>query len=253
MYDNLAQCFSGWEHSHIVAPGQTVCDAFYPIIDLGKVAALTGPVTASLETEYEYHRPDGELVKEADSKRLTIFARNQLVFTSIPQDKIVGFYDNYANGPLGLSSFVTHNDPVVQQLAGWISAQGGGIAPSTNNKDAIKFMAALYGWISENHIGYQTPPGGISGGKHYQHVKYARDVLHNRAGTCIDLAILYASITKAVGLRPIMFILPGHCFPAILLPDDNQLLPIETTGMTTNMDFETAIKKGFEEVLRCQK
>ena len=240
--------WSGWEHSHIVAPGQTVCDAFYPIIDLGKVAALTGPVTASLETEYEYRRPDGELVKEADSKRITILARNQLVFTSIPQNKIVGFYDNYANGPLGLSSFVTHNDPVVQQLAGWICGRGGGTAPSSNNKDAVKFMAALYGWISENRIGYQTPPGGISGGKHYQHVKYARDVLHNRAGTCIDLAILYASVTKAVGLRPVMFILPGHCFPAILLPEDNQLLPIETTGMTANVDYETAVKKAFEEV-----
>ena len=97
--------------------------------------------------------------------------------------RFVGFYDNYANGPLGLSSFVTHNDPVVQQLAGWISARGGGIAPCTNNKDAIKFMGLLYGYISESHIAYQTPPGGISGGKHYQHVKYARDVLHNRAGT----------------------------------------------------------------------
>ena len=151
-----------------MSPGQTACDAFYPIIDLTKVATLTGPVTAALETEYEYRRPDGDIVRETDSRRITILARNQFVFSSIPQEKIVGFYDNYANGPLGLSSFVTHNDPVVQQLAGWISARGGGIAPSTNNKDAIKFIGLLYGYISESHIAYQTPPGGISGGKHYQ-------------------------------------------------------------------------------------
>ena len=231
-----------------MSPGQTACDAFYPIIDLTKVATLTGPVTAALETEYEYRRPDGDIVRETDSRRITILARNQFVFSSIPQEKIVGFCDNYANGPLGLSSFVTHNDPVVQQLAGWISARGGGIAPSTNNKDAIKFMGLLYGYISESHIAYQTPPGGISGGKHYQHVKYARDVLHNRAGTCIDLAVLYASVAKAVGLRPVMFLLPGHCFPAVLLPDDNQLLPIETTMMTGNADFDTAVRKGLEEV-----
>ena len=239
--------WSAWEHSETVVPGQTVVDAFYPIIDLTKVATLTGPVTAALETEYEYRRPDGETVRDSDSHRITILARNQLVFSSLPQDKIAGFHDAYANGPFGLASFVTHNDPVVQQLAGWINATGGGLAAGSNNKDAIRFMALLYTYIANSHIAYQTPPGGISGGKMYQHIKYARDVLHNRAGTCIDLAILYASVAEAVGLKPVMFLVPGHCFPAVLLPDDGALLPIEAT-MTGHADFEVAVHKAMEEV-----
>ena len=239
--------WSAWEHSETVVPGQTVVDAFYPIIDLTKVATLTGPVTAALETEYEYRRPDGETVRDSDSHRITILARNQLVFSSLPQDKIAGFHDAYANGPFGLAGFVTHNDPVVQQLAGWINATGGGLAASSNNKDAIRFMALLYTYIANSHIAYQTPPGGISGGKMYQHIKYARDVLHNRAGTCIDLAILYASVAEAVGLKPVLFLVPGHCFPAVLLPDDGALLPIEAT-MTGHADFEAAVHKAMEEV-----
>ena len=233
-------------------PGQTVVDAFYPIIDLAKVAALTGPVTATLETEYEYRRPDGETVRESDSHRITILARNQLVFSSIPQEKIVGFHGKYANGPLGLASFVTHNDPVVQQLAGWISAQGGGLSASGNNKDAIKFMELLYSYVGNSHIAYQTAPGGITGGKNYQHIKYARDVLHNRAGTCIDLAILYASVAEAVGLRPVLFLVPGHCFPAVLLPEDGRLLPIEAI-MTGHADFKAANQKALEEVRQARK
>ncbi len=239
--------WSAWEHSATVVPGQTVVDAFYPIIDLAKVAALTGPVTAALETEYEYRRPDGETVRESDSHRITILARNQLVFSSIPQEKIVGFHGNYANGPLALASFVTHNDPVVQQLAGWLSDQGGRLSASGNNKDAIKFMELLYSYIGNSHIAYQTPPGGITGGKNYQHVKYARDVLLNRAGTCIDLAILYASVAKAVGLRPVMFLVPGHCFAAVLLPEGGGLFPIEAT-MTGHADFNAAYQKALEEV-----
>ena len=84
-----------------------------------------------------------------------------------------------------------------------------------------------------------------------QHVKYGRDVLRNRAGTCIDLAILWASAAESVGLKPYIAIIPGHAFPIIELPNGNQL-PIESTMIGTGT-LEEAVQTGFETLKKAQE
>jgi hypothetical protein len=71
-------------------------------------------------------------------------------------------------------------------------------------------------------------------------------VLQNRAGTCIDLAIFYGSVCEAVGLRPVLFLIPGHCFPGIYLPKSGKIVAVETT-MVGKADFQQAAKRGLEE------
>ena len=60
-------------------------------------------------------------------------------------------------------------------------------------------------------------------------MKFGRDVLRNRAGTCVNLAIFYASVCEAVGLEPVLFWIPGHCFPAVRLPQSGELVGVEPT------------------------
>jgi hypothetical protein len=80
---------------------------------------------------------------------------------------------------------------------------------------------------------------------------YGRDVLGKRAGTCIDLAILFASACEAVGLEPVLILPPGHCFPAVKLFDKERheigLIGVETT-MIGRYEFEEALRKGKEEL-----
>ena len=69
-----------------------------------------------------------------------------------------------------------------------------------------------------NHIAYQTPPSYVNGHTNGQHIKYARDVLRNHSGTCIDLAIFFASACESVNLQTALVITKGHCFPVVRLP-----------------------------------
>ncbi|MCA9061127.1 MAG: transglutaminase domain-containing protein, partial [Planctomycetaceae bacterium] len=109
---------------------------------------------------------------------------------------------------------------------------------------SMNFLHALHTFIATNRIAYQTPPGHLVEGNLTQHVKYARDVLRNRAGTCVDLAVLYASICEAVGIESIIVLKPGHAFPAIRLPGSQRVVPIESTCISCT--FEVALAKGTE-------
>ena len=139
-----------------------------------------------------------------------------------------------------MASFVTHEDPVIQQAAGRLAKWVGGSNAAGNDEEALKYMAAVYLFLSEN-VAYQTPPFGENDKKFIQHVKYGRDVLKNKAGTCIDLAILYGSLCQAVGLEPVLYNIPGHCFPAVKLPQSGRVVPVEST-LIGKAGFEQAVK-----------
>jgi len=237
--------WSAWNRSKYVLPGQTVVDAYFPVFDLAKLAEMSGARPAALEMEYEYQTQNGEKVVETDSRRVQLLGRNQVYYSSMSADEAVGYFDLTDNAPLIVASFVTHDDPVMQQLAGGVCRLAGGPAASLNNDDAVKYLRTLYDYLGASNIAYQTSPGPIFQGQFGQHIKYGRDVLRNRAGTCIDLAILYASACEAVGLETVVFLIPGHAFPAVYLPNGN-LVAVETT-LIGRETFEKAYEKGMQE------
>jgi hypothetical protein len=100
------------------------------------------------------------------------------------------------------------------------------------------------------YISYQTPPGYPTRWGMRQHVMFGRDVLANHAGTCIELAILYASACETAGLEPFLITISGHAYPAVLVKDRNNkpvaFLPVETT-MIGRYAFQDAVKKGLAE------
>jgi hypothetical protein len=237
--------WSAWKRSKRVLPGQTVIEPFFPLLDLEKLAGLNSAVTTAVEVEYEYRTPGGETVRETDQRQLRLLARNQVVFSSLTPEEQVGWFDQFNYGPMLMASFVTGNDPVIQQVAGVISGRLGGVNASGTDEEAFRFLQDLFNFLSESGISYQTPPGGTFQGQFGQHIKHGRDVLRNRAGTCVDLAILYGSICQAVGLEPVMVLIPGHCFPAVKMPQGGYYV-VEATCIGRS-SFEEAAAVGAKE------
>lgn len=243
--------WSRWHRAGKVFPGQTVVDPFFPVFDLDKLNGLTGSRPAVLEVEFEYRLPNGERVSETDSRQLQILGRNETIFSGLAYPEVLTFEDRYEFLPAVLASFTTPNDPVIQQLAGRMSGRANGVGAAFTDKEAVAFLRALWDFMVENRIAYQSPPSYVNGARFGQHIKYGRDVLQNRAGTCIDLAILWASTCEAVGLGPVLVLVPGHCFPAVQLPS-GQLLAIESTGIG-KIEFEQAVEVGLKELAEARQ
>lgn len=243
--------WSAWKKCNVVYPGQTVLDYFYPVMDIDKLAELNGTRHAMLETEYEYTTEAGEKIADSDAQRIQILSRNEVIYSTRSRSENLNWYESFDLTPMILTSFTNGTDPVMQQFAGRISALADGPASSLNSDDAIKFLNTMWLALQANHLSYQTSPGLTVNDHHGQHVKYARDVLRNRAGTCIDLAILWASAAESVGLKPYIAVIPGHAFPIIELPNGNKL-PIEST-MIGSASLEEAVKKGLENLNQAQE
>jgi hypothetical protein len=62
-------------------------------------------------------------------------------------------------------------------------------------------------------LGYINPPPSYSGELDSQRLRVPSMVRAGRAGTCIDLALLFAACLELVDIYPVVFLLEGHALP----------------------------------------
>jgi hypothetical protein len=74
--------------------------------------------------------------------------------------------------------------------------------------EPLEICALLYGYIRTKHFAYEHEPPTMSAGR--QAIRVADDIWNDNAGTCLDLACLFASLLKAAGLSPVILILAGR-------------------------------------------
>ena len=67
----------------------------------------------------------------------------------------------------------------------------------------------LHDW----QIGYINPPPTYSDGHDSQRLRMPSTVHAERAGTCIDLALLFAACLELIDIYPVIFLLDGHALP----------------------------------------
>ncbi|HDN84612.1 MAG TPA: transglutaminase domain-containing protein [Candidatus Aerophobetes bacterium] len=225
--------YSDWSIPHtysLIVPGGYVVDLYYPVIS-SKVTQLLTRTPVDVQIKYSYQDEEGNKYEDISGERIEILGINQIEFCNLTKEEITGTWAEYfSNAPL-LAAWVTHLDPPVKALAGMVSRLAGGVPTKLDQESAIKFCRTLYDLEVANGLAYQTPSGFLVEYMAGQDIKYPRDVLRDKSGTCVDLAILYASVCEAVGLETMLILIPGHCFPVVVLPGGG-LLPVECTAIS---------------------
>ncbi len=233
-----------------IVPSGSVIDLYYPLIS-SDVSNLRNPTPVDLELKFTYEDNSGKIYEDYRTKRLSVLGINQIEFSKYSPEETSGTWlELYSNTPL-TAVYVTHLDSPVKEFAGMVSQFAGGVATTMNDEQALAFCRAIYDLEVANGIVYQTSSNFLTEYSPGQDVKYPRDVLRDKSGTCVDLAILYAAACRAVGLKPYLVFIPGHAYPVIKLPSGD-LLPVETTligGQTIGIKtFEEAVNKGMENL-----
>ena len=242
-----------WHNYVAVDPTQTVVDLYHPIFT-SACARLSSRAPAELQMEGEYTDPGGHKHQISETRRLAILGRHEFIFSDLTaEERTAAFQDEDTYSPL-LAAYVSRSDDPVARLASMANKKAGGLGASSSDEDCIKVMAALYEIMRTIHISYQHPASVVDEKMSYdsklvQSLQYPRDTIEKRSGTCIDLAIFYATMLNSVNIQPYLVSMDGHCFPIGRTPS-GKLVPVEATGVgdgyAKSMDFEQAVKSGVE-------
>jgi hypothetical protein len=75
---------------------------------------------------------------------------------------------------------------------------------------ASRIAAAVYEALRQRDIRYVVPPASFEDAG--QKVRTTGEVLEQRFGTCVDLAVAYAACIEQAGLHPLLWLIDGHAF-----------------------------------------
>ncbi len=226
--------WSPWTKLADVAPGESAVLCLYPILAAASVQ-LRSDTPTNLLVEWRYVDGEGTECDDSDSARLVLLGGNDFIFARSSGAGSAGtFAEKNDNADL-LAAWVSRDDSIVREVAALGAKRAGGAPASQDIYSAVATLKGLYETLVANDITYQHPPSLADTTLSFssttvQNIKFPRDVLRDRSGTCVDLAVLYASLVHAAGLPAFLCVVPGHCFPVVGMPDGS-LSAVEVTGV----------------------
>jgi hypothetical protein len=152
--------------------------------------------------------------------------RNSHRLRLLPVDQ---WRDNLRDGRW-LPSFVQPRDPAVPRVlelaqryvrvlrddpnSGFEGYQLADAADETSLREVDRQVEAIWAALLHDwQLGYVNPPPGYSAALDSQRLRLPSTVRDHRAGTCIDLALLFAACLEYVDVYPVVFLLEGHALP----------------------------------------
>lgn len=249
--------WSPWSRHPELVPGQSVVARFHPVID-AKVLGLRSATAADVRVEWAWTDATGFARTDEEAARTTILGLQELV--SADHDPSGATWGPFAvsrdAAPLA-AAWVSQNDPVVLELASTANGAAGGVSARSNRENALRVLRECYDVLRRNDVRYLVSPSLVYAPargerRHAQRVRFPRDTIRDRAGTCVDLAVLYAALALATGLDAGLYWVPQHCFPWVRLPDGSRV-GVEVTGVAGGLDFgsrdfDWALARGSDEL-----
>jgi hypothetical protein len=81
-----------------------------------------------------------------------------------------------------------------------------------------------------------------------QYVRFLDQSVRDQGANCVDASVLFASVLRRIGLRPVLIFRPGHCFTGFYdASDGGRLVAFETT-MLGSAPFAAAAVEGTKEL-----
>lgn len=130
--------------------------------------------------------------------------------------------------PESLAAFVRPRSEAISDLLGDVSnllaeRTGDGAVDGYQRgvKRAAQVVEAIYDAMQARRIRYIEPPASFE--RTGQKIRSHKEVLVERWGTCLDLAVTFAAALEAAGIRSVLVMTKGHAFAGFLLSQDLHL------------------------------
>lgn len=253
----------------------------YTITEVGAGKSVEiSPVRIQLSPEFLFSLTE----KVVGSVKIGVYEGEELLWEEVQEMELLA-YDEWSGlliMPEIIAAFVTPNHPKVSAVLKKASVyleqwkqRPAFTGYQTRNPNQVKYqMAAIYATLQAEHIMYVGAPASYEASG--QRVRMAHAVLEQKQGTCLDLALLYASCLEAAGLYPLLVFQKGHAYAGCWLEEETfadcavddisalekrvvdgaeAVLLLECTDYTEgkNVNFERALKHGRDHLREAGK
>ncbi len=151
------------------------------------------------------------------------------------------------------AAFVNEDHPWINMLL-QEAMVGGGVHSFTGYQSGaqatLQQVQAVWDALAARGLSYVNvaTDSGTSPFVSTQYVRFLDQSVHDQGANCVDASVLFASILRRIGLRPVLLFRPGHCFTGFYdAPDGGRLVAFETT-MLGSAPFASAAAEGAREL-----
>jgi hypothetical protein len=184
-----------------------------------------------------------------DEQKITLMPLDVMVFQVI--NPLTGIIENWSNY---LAGWVTPQSKAIKELVGEMIKEQSNLLGYDNNLDEkdrtiaiINQVKTIYDYLQKKccfSYNNQVVNFGTDQAFFFQSVQLPSITLRNGFGNCIDFSVLFASLLEAVGINPIIALIPGHAFFGWeIWKNSNQYQFLESTCVV-NQPFATAFERG---------
>ncbi|MSW52756.1 MAG: DUF4011 domain-containing protein, partial [Actinobacteria bacterium] len=173
---------------------------------------------------------------------------------AVPMDVLAA--NEWFNAPIFFSSLAAFVQPNTRAVTTVLDAASEILRKGTKDSSlqgyqqgperAAQIAAAIYAALHGRGVRYIDPPASFEDSG--QKVRTTAQVLDDRFGTCIDLAVAYAACLEQAGLYPVLWLVRGHAFagfvrdgesgglPQAVLTEPNQLVNLVESGVVVPVE-----------------
>jgi hypothetical protein len=151
------------------------------------------------------------------------------------------------------AAFVEEKSPLVdkllkQSLQSGIVEQFHGASDDVEESYAQAF--AIWHRLRLRGMQYSNLPPVKADRVYAQHVRFVEETWKLKKANCVDGSVLFASLLKRAGFKPVLVVLPGHMLVGFALdPDGQQYAYLETTQISAAKTGENLGQSDLDESL----
>jgi hypothetical protein len=152
------------------------------------------------------------------------------------------------------AAFVNEDHPAINALLQEALAAGGVRAFTgyqLGAQSALQQAQAVWDALAARGLSYVNlaTDSGTSAFVSTQYVRFLEQSLHDKGANCVDASVLFASVLRRIGLRPVLIFRPGHCFTGFYdAPEGGRIVAFETS-LLGSATFAAAADEGSKELV----
>lgn len=115
-------------------------------------------------------------------------------------------------------------------------------------------VKALWDELHEQGMSYVMDPAVLTDTGHAQRTRLPSEVLMTKNAQCLEGTVLFATLMEAIGIEPLVVVIPGHAFVGWKLGEKDpgfrpgDMVFLETTAVHT-LGFEAAVRRANARML----